>query len=258
MMLSGASDVAHQTFSGSLAAGDIEIFKMARQVQAETGEKQFTDERALAALVTARYTSEKQFATEILAISKQAYDSIQAAKNNISLGLLRKADGTPDLEGQANFLKGLAQQDLNKIAGATNPQDAQKLLNDYIALTQQIVGVGNQISPATGTAWGQWALKQLDTGQRAFDAQMDKLGKQVADANTVFMKQFQPYYDGLTKATTTTGTFGDAVDGAIQPVRDFRDGINDATSAVGDFVAAMRAGTGDGFSKGVVTRRQAA
>lgn len=213
----------------SIRQSDEDLIRFASHLQDLTGEAQIRAAKELSDLLTQRMEKEKAAILQLIDLADNVAKSFDALKRNFELMGLKKEDGTPDLQGQAQYLRDYANQILAQMAGATSAEELQYLQGEFLSTIQQIASVSGQIGPEAAEAARQWALEALEIGRQEMLSRIQELGDMIDQANQDFLEQFQPFYDRFTQAL---GDAGDDID------RDLREPIGRARDELDLFGAS--------------------
>jgi archaellum component FlaC len=238
-----ASTDVHASFADNLKNSDKDLLEFGSHLKDLVGEDQINAAKQLVDMERSREEQVKSFWQDIVRTTEAAHQQIADAQNSLRLQLFRGADGSVDYAGQAGFLKGLADQDLARLQGATTTADANTFLQRFMNDLNQIVSVGQTGTGQTGKDFTQWAIDQLDQAQNLFDQTIGQIGKDFAGVNDQFLAQFQPTFDGFTKSisglTDSVGDVGDNLDRIGPPVDRLIDRVNSLTSSLNAFDTAF-------------------
>jgi archaellum component FlaC len=238
-----ASTDVHASFADNLKNSDKDIIEFGSHLKDLVGEDQINAAKQLVDMEKSREEQVKSFWQDIVRTTEAAHQQIADAQNSLRLQLFRGADGSVDYAGQAGFLKGVADQDLARLQGATTTADANTFLQRFMNDLNQIVSIGQTGTGQTGKDFTQWAIDQLDQAQNLFDQTIGQIGKDFAGVNDQFLAQFQPTFDGFTKSisglTDSVGDVGDNLDRIGPPVDRLIDRVNSLTSSLNAFDTAF-------------------
>jgi hypothetical protein len=189
------------------------ILDLARGLNSLVGEDQIRALREIADLQKAAADSQKQAMREIIRIADDAKEKRIAAVDRYTMGMMRDEEGAPDYDRQARFLESKAEAELRAMNNAKTPEEAARRYDRYLALVDQIIGLGYQQNYQTGDKWAEWGIEQVTRAETVLANRLDKLGAQVSEANARFLAEFQPILDTFLEVGSGLGAVGDGLGG---------------------------------------------
>lgn len=215
---------ANRTFVDQMQITDRQILRLSDNLANLTGEAQIQAAAEISRLVTERMEKERQFLQQINSTIEGIAKSFNAQIQDLEIEGLRTAEGAPDFQAQAQFLKDYADALRGQIATATSPQEAQALAQELQQVIMRIYGIGQQLGPEAGEEFRLWAKDALGEARDMLIARLQEIAEAVGNANQDFLDRITPAWEEFTQGV------GDG----FEDLRENFDGLSGATERVKD------------------------
>jgi hypothetical protein len=211
-----ATSVLHPTFELNTKDARDRMVELGNALSSLTGQSQISAAKELSGLMTEYVQNAKAFMKELVTLSRDIKEDVDQMILDLTADGLKNTDGTPDLQKQAEYYKNHADDILNQMRMASNPDDVRKFWEQYKATLTKIQSLQSQLGPENAEAVRLWMIKALTIGNEYFQAKINQLGDSVNTLNDWVTKNIGPF------VTAFTSLIGDVNDG----LGGLRDGVD--------------------------------